>query len=88
MTNRPDQLACEDLFRKLDDFLDREISPRDAVLVREHLETCAVCAGEYAFEESVLRNVRRKLSRIAAPPGLLQKISARIAEARKQPGQS
>ena len=87
MTNRPDRLTCEELFRKLDDFLDREISPRDAVLVREHLETCAVCAGEYAFEESVLRNVRRKLSRIAAPPDLLKKISARIAATRKPSAQ-
>ena len=76
-----DRLSCEELFRRLDDYLDRELDQREAVLVREHLETCAVCAAEYAFEASVLKNVREKLGRIKAPAGLMAKISKRIAEA-------
>jgi anti-sigma factor (TIGR02949 family) len=79
--SRPDRLTCEELFRRLDDYLDRELSADDAALVREHLETCAICAAEYAFESSVLRNVREKLRHIQAPPGLLERISQRIREA-------
>jgi anti-sigma factor (TIGR02949 family) len=61
-------MTCEDLFRKLDDYLDRELTPGEVERIREHLEICAVCAAEYRFEESMLRHVRRKLERIAAPP--------------------
>lgn len=79
--NRPDRLTCEELFRRLDDYLDRELTADEMALVRSHLETCAQCAAEYAFESSVLRNVREKLRHIAAPGDLMAKISRRIAEA-------
>ncbi|MEQ1832540.1 MAG: zf-HC2 domain-containing protein [Candidatus Eisenbacteria bacterium] len=77
--SRPDRLTCEELFRRLDDFMDRELHEDEATLVREHLETCAVCAAEYSFESSMLTSVREKLRHIAAPPDLMAKISARLA---------
>lgn len=76
---KPSRLTCEELFRRLDDYLDREVTDEDAQRVREHLEICAVCAAEYRFETSVLRNVREKLRRIAAPSDLMAKISRSIA---------
>jgi anti-sigma factor (TIGR02949 family) len=66
----------------MDDFLDRELGPGEVFLVRSHLETCVACAGEYAFEESVLVTVREKLRRIAVPSELRDRIALRIAEAR------
>jgi anti-sigma factor (TIGR02949 family) len=79
--SRPDRLTCEETFRRLDDFVDRELTADEAAMVREHLETCVVCAREYAFESSLLRSVRAKLNHISAPPDLMQKISRRLAEA-------
>jgi anti-sigma factor (TIGR02949 family) len=76
-----DRLSCEDLFRRLDDYIDRELGEEEVRLVREHLETCAACAAEYAFEASVLRNLRNKLARVQAPPDLMAKIARRIAPA-------
>ena len=81
-----DRFTCEELFRRLDDYLDRELDSRESELVREHLETCAVCAAEYAFEESVLRNVRDKLRHITAPPDLMAKVRRAIEEAKHRPG--
>lgn len=83
---KPDRLTCEELFRRLDDYLDRELNAAEMALVREHLETCAQCAAEYAFESSVLRNVREKLRHISAPADLMAKISRRIAEAEGKGG--
>jgi anti-sigma factor (TIGR02949 family) len=80
-----DRYTCEETFRRLDDYLDRELTPHEMQLVREHLEICAVCAAEYAFEESVLRQVRSKLQRIAAPPDLLAKITRALRQARGEP---
>ena len=69
-----DRYNCEETFRRLDDFLDRHLSPEEIRLVQEHLDTCGQCASEYAFEESVLRNVRAKLQRIKAPDDLLSRV--------------
>lgn len=81
--SHPDRLTCEELFRRLDDYMDRELSEPEARLVREHLETCAVCAAEYSFETSMLKSVREKLRHISAPPDLLKKISVRLAQAER-----
>lgn len=83
--SHPDRLSCEELFRRLDDYLDRELEPAESDLVRQHLETCAVCAAEYRFEASMLSAVRDKMRRIQAPPGLLEKITRRIAETNERP---
>ena len=75
-----DRYTCEEAFRRLDDFVDRELSPDEQRLVSEHLETCSSCAGEFRFEASVVEGVRDRLRRIAAPPGLLQRVLGRLRE--------
>ncbi len=74
-----DRITCEDAFRKIDDYLDRELSDEDLTLIRGHLEICAACATEFEFERSVLDGVRAKLRRVAAPPDLLSRIARAIA---------
>jgi mycothiol system anti-sigma-R factor len=74
----PDRFTCEDVFRRLDTWLDRELSPEELKLVQEHLETCAMCAGEYRFEESFIEGVRQKMKRIDMPDGLMDRITARL----------
>ncbi len=83
-----DRLTCEEVFNRLDDYLDRELTAEEMRLVREHLETCAACAGEHRFESTVLNGVREKLQRLAVPADLMARIAARIAadEARERGG--
>ena len=71
--------TCLETFRRLDDFVDHELSAEETQLVREHLETCVMCASEYAFEASVIDQVRAKLRRIMVPSGLLARVSAKLA---------
>ena len=66
--------TCEEAFRRLDDYLDRELSEEETVLVKEHLEICAGCAREFEFESSLLRGVREKLQQIELPPSLQARI--------------
>jgi anti-sigma factor (TIGR02949 family) len=79
----PDRFTCEEVFARLDDYLDRELTTEEMRLVQEHLATCAVCAGEYRFEAGVLEGIRDKLRRIAVPADLMARISARIASDKK-----
>lgn len=81
--NDINRLTCEEIFRRLDDYLDRELTAEEMARVREHLETCEVCAREYDFEEKVLVNLRDRLRRIAAPRDLLSKITKTIEAYKK-----
>jgi anti-sigma factor (TIGR02949 family) len=74
-----DRYTCEEVFRRFDDYLDRELTPEEIQLVEEHMAICERCAREYRFEESVLRNVRAKLHRLSAPPDLLGRISRALS---------
>ena len=66
--------TCEEAFRRLDDYLDRELSAEETTLVHEHLEICAGCAREFNFEASVLKGVREKLRQIDLPDSLQARI--------------
>jgi mycothiol system anti-sigma-R factor len=74
----PNRLTCEEVFARLDDYVDRELSSEEIRLVREHLETCAACASEHRFESHVLDGVRSKLRRIAMPDHLRDSILAAL----------
>ena len=81
----PDRFTCEEVFVRLDDYLDRELTRDELRLVREHLETCAACASEHRFEPGVLNSVKEKLRRLAVPEDLMAKIAARIAAEPRKP---
>jgi anti-sigma factor (TIGR02949 family) len=71
-------LTCEEVFRRLDDYLDRELDPGEVPQVEQHLAECDMCAREYRFEASVLAGIRRKVQRIQLPPDLMGRLSRRL----------
>jgi len=72
--------TCEEAFRRLDGYLDHELSAEEMVLVREHLEVCAGCAREFNFESSVLKGVGQKLQQIDLPGDLQARILALLKD--------
>jgi anti-sigma factor (TIGR02949 family) len=74
------RFTCEEAFRRLDDYLDRELAAEEMDLVRSHLEICAGCAREFNYEQSALRGVRSKLRRIDVPPDLRSRILAALRD--------
>jgi anti-sigma factor (TIGR02949 family) len=80
--NRLNRKTCEDAFRRLDDFLDRELSADEMRLVEEHLHTCDACTREFAFEASVLKGVKQKLRHLSVPSDLVSRILVQL-----KPGQ-
>jgi anti-sigma factor (TIGR02949 family) len=78
-----DPLSCKQAFERLDDYLDRELEPDELAAVGRHLERCAVCAAEFRFEQSLLRQVRGKLQRIEMPPGLHARLWKSVMDARR-----
>src|SRR5256885_9037534 len=70
-----DRYTCEEVFRRMDEYLDRELAHNEQALVRAHLETCAACAAEYGFEDGVLSALKAKLRRVAVPADLRERIA-------------
>ena len=75
--------TCEEAFRRLDDYLDRELSAEELTLVHEHLDVCAGCAREFNFEASVLRGIREKLRQIDLPDSLQARILSALGNVRR-----
>ena len=72
--------TCKEALQRLDDYVDRELSPRETEMVKRHLRLCRECSRKFAFEADVIREVRAKLQRIAAPPDLLARVSQALSE--------
>jgi anti-sigma factor (TIGR02949 family) len=81
MSHPLNRTTCEEAFRRLDDFLDRRLAHAEMHLIEEHLEICAACAREFAFEASVVAGVRQKLRQLSVPPDLRARIAAQIRAA-------
>ena len=79
-----DRYTCDETFRRLDDHLDRELSPEEMRLVEEHLAVCAYCVLEFSFEANVLQEVRSKLHSIRAPQSLVTKVLGALARVRSE----
>lgn len=67
-------LDCTEVMRRLDEYIDRELSSEELVEVRAHLDHCGHCADRFHFEENVLRLVGRCGRQLSAPPDLVQKV--------------
>lgn len=70
--------ACREACDRLEDYVDRELSPAELARVEEHLQACLRCAAHFRFEAGVLDGLRRQVARIRAPAGLLEDIVARL----------
>jgi hypothetical protein len=81
-----DRYTCEEIFRRLDDYVDRQLSPREMELAREHIATCAACASGVAFTNSTLQAIGAKLRRIDVPADLMERITLQLAAARARDG--
>jgi len=77
-----DRYTCEETIRRLDDYLDRELTPHEMQLVNEHLEICVMCASKYNFEARALERLRDKLSRIGVPADLMAKVSHALEQSK------
>jgi hypothetical protein len=55
---REEEISCSEIYAKLDEYVEREVSKKDAAqlmpLIREHLDVCPECCEEYEALLNVL----------------------------------
>jgi anti-sigma factor (TIGR02949 family) len=71
-----DRYTCEQVFRLLDDYLDRELAPEEVARVERHLATCAQCASEYRFEGTLLQGLKEKIRHIEVPRSAIERVES------------
>jgi anti-sigma factor (TIGR02949 family) len=73
-----DRYTCLETVRRLDDYIDRELSAAETVEVERHLETCSGCLKRFQFEGAVLDELRTKLRRVPVPETLATRLRAAL----------
>ena len=69
-----DRYTCLETVRRLDDYLDRELSETECHEVERHLETCDRCLQRFRFEGAVVDDLRMKLRRVTVPSTLQSRL--------------
>jgi anti-sigma factor (TIGR02949 family) len=67
--------TCHEALRRLDDYLDRELSPLEMQRVDQHLRICRYCSRHFAFEARFMEEMKSKLTRLSVPSSLQSKIA-------------
>lgn len=78
MTRPGETYSCSEMILRLDEYVDRALSPRELLLVEAHLEHCLRCASQFRFEAALVRSIRERLRRIEVPPGLVATVLRRL----------
>lgn len=79
MTDQPPP-TCREVFRRLDDYLDRTLTPTELAAVERHLADCLVCAQEFRFETRWIEELRGRLRRLELPRGLAERILGGVGD--------
>ena len=82
--NEVSRMTCEEAFRRLDEYLDRELTPEEMSLVHDHLSTCEGCAAEFRFESRLLDGLKAKLRRLSVPEDLRSRVRKAIRRAEEE----
>ncbi len=64
-------MSCEDVLVRLWEYLDEELLPEEASVVREHLSGCSDCYPAYRFDRAFLSLLARQRLRWRAPERLV-----------------
>lgn len=73
--------TCKETLARLDDYLDRELSPEEIRRVERHLKICHQCTRKFHFEAELLTQMRTRLSRLETPPEMWDRITQVLTEA-------
>ena len=69
---------CAAIIRRLDEYVDRSLSPRERRQVEAHLTGCLECAAKFRFEAALVTAIRERLRRIDIPAHLFETVVRRL----------
>jgi len=67
-------MECEEVLRRLWEYLDHELAPEEAGAVRAHLGQCGCCYQDFCCDRAFLELLARQRARCSAPPALVARV--------------
>jgi anti-sigma factor (TIGR02949 family) len=77
--------SCEEVIRRLDLYLDRELGHAELRRVAAHVASCAACARKTRHERRLIDLLRVRLRRVDVPPDLARRVTRLLAAGGTRP---
>ena len=75
-----DYYSCEEAVKRLNEYLDHQLSEDEKVVVMKHLEICKPCFSRFSFEQSLIVSIRERVTKLCAPAALKCKLSGLLRD--------
>ena len=75
-----DYYSCEEAVKRLNEYLDHEMTAEERVVVLKHLEICRPCLKRFSFEQTLVISLRQKALLLCAPSTLREKLHGLLRE--------
>jgi anti-sigma factor (TIGR02949 family) len=75
-----DFYSCEEAVKRLNEYLDHELTPEERVVVLKHLEICRPCLKRFSFEQTLVVSLRQKVTLLCMPASLRDKLHGLLHE--------
>lgn len=69
-----DFYSCEEAVKRLNEYLDHEMTPEERVVVLRHLEICRPCLARFTFEQTLVVTLRQKVSALCLSAAVREKL--------------
>ena len=69
-----DFYSCEEAIKRLNEYLDHQLTAAEATIVMRHLEICRPCLRRFTFEQTLVVSLRQKANASCMPPALRDKL--------------
>jgi anti-sigma factor (TIGR02949 family) len=79
-----DFYSCEEAVKRLNEYLDHELTPEERVVVLKHLEICRPCLKRFSFEQTLVVSLRQKVTLLCMPASLRDKLHGLLHEHDKE----
>jgi anti-sigma factor (TIGR02949 family) len=75
-----DYYSCEEAVRRLNEYLDHQLTEAERVVVLKHLEICRPCLKRFSFEQTLVISLRQRVLHLCAPAALREKLHSLLRE--------
>jgi hypothetical protein len=70
-----DYYSCEEAVKRLNEYLDHQMTNAERLVVMRHLEICRPCLRRFTFEQTLVVSLRQKVALLCVPLAVRQKLS-------------
>ena len=75
-----DAYECAEAIKRLNDYLDHQLTEGEKAIIVKHLEICRPCLRRFTFEQTLIVSLRQKISTVCAPQPLREKLHALLRQ--------